>query len=67
MKEEGSFNEAVKGCDGVFHVAAPMEFSVAVEENIGNAYIWKPLITLCYAIQKGTIKFLFLWWKILIN
>lgn len=36
LKEAGSFDEAVKGCDGVFHVAAPMEFSVAVEEDIGN-------------------------------
>lgn len=38
LYEEGSFDEAVRDCDGVFHVAASMEFSVNVtEENIGNA------------------------------
>ncbi|GMH14405.1 hypothetical protein Nepgr_016246 [Nepenthes gracilis] len=36
LHEEGSFDEAVKGCDGVFHVAASMEFSVPDQENIGN-------------------------------
>lgn len=35
LREEGSFDEVVKGCDGVFHVATSMEFSVPVEENIG--------------------------------
>lgn len=37
LHEEGSFDEAVKGCDGIFHVAASMEFSVDEKENIGNA------------------------------
>lgn len=36
LNEEGSFDEAVKGCLAVFHVAAPMEFNVSVEENIGK-------------------------------
>lgn len=36
LQEEGSFDEAVKGCDGVFHVAASMEFNISVEHNIGN-------------------------------
>lgn len=26
LSEEGSFNEAIKGCTGVFHVATPMDF-----------------------------------------
>lgn len=26
MTEEGSFDEAIKGCTGVFHVATPMFF-----------------------------------------
>ncbi|KAL2331558.1 hypothetical protein Fmac_019139 [Flemingia macrophylla] len=34
LNEEGSFDEAVKGCDGVFHVAASMEFNVVEKENI---------------------------------
>lgn len=37
LNEEGSFDEAVKGCDGVFHVAASMQFSVVEKENMGNA------------------------------
>ncbi|KAF3947299.1 hypothetical protein CMV_026547 [Castanea mollissima] len=34
LQEEGSFDEAVKGCDGVFHVAASMKFSVLANEDI---------------------------------
>jgi len=26
LAEEGSFDEAIKGCTGVFHVATPMDF-----------------------------------------
>ncbi|KAJ1441923.1 hypothetical protein SESBI_01131 [Sesbania bispinosa] len=33
LEEEGSFDEAVKGCDGVFHVAASMQFNVSEKEN----------------------------------
>jgi len=36
LNEEGSFDEAVKGCVGVFHVAASMEFNVSEKENNGN-------------------------------
>lgn len=37
LQEEGSFDEAVKGCDGVFHVAASMEFNVTADrEDLGN-------------------------------
>jgi nucleoside-diphosphate-sugar epimerase len=36
LHEEGSFDEAVKGCDGVFHVAASMQFNINEKENIGN-------------------------------
>ncbi|XP_062170309.1 putative anthocyanidin reductase [Alnus glutinosa] len=34
MQEEGSFDEAVKGCNGVFHVAASMQFNVHENEDI---------------------------------
>ncbi|KAE9621073.1 hypothetical protein Lal_00018966 [Lupinus albus] len=35
LNEEGSFDEAIKGCDGVFHVAASMKFNVDyTQENI---------------------------------
>jgi hypothetical protein len=36
MQEEGSFDEAVKGCNGVFHVASSMKFNVHPNEDIGN-------------------------------
>lgn len=26
LSEEGSFDDAIKGCTGVFHVATPMDF-----------------------------------------
>lgn len=38
LSEEGSFDEAVKGCVCVFHVAASMEFGVTAAENIGDWY-----------------------------
>lgn len=38
LQEEGSFDEAVRGCDGVFHVAASMEFGVQPNHNIGNLF-----------------------------
>ncbi|CAL0328578.1 unnamed protein product [Lupinus luteus] len=35
LYDEGSFDQAVKGCDGVFHVAASMKFNVDyTKENI---------------------------------
>lgn len=36
LREEGSFDEAVRGCSGLFHVAAPMEFGVQATENVGK-------------------------------
>ncbi|KAH1127780.1 hypothetical protein GYH30_016375 [Glycine max] len=54
LHEEGSFDEAVKGCIGVFHVAASMEFNVRDKENneaIVQANITDPAI-------KGTINLL---------
>nr|WJP34987.1 dihydroflavonol 4-reductase 2 [Loropetalum chinense var. rubrum] len=33
LAEEGSFDEAVKGCTGVFHVATPMDFESKDPEN----------------------------------
>ncbi|XP_057965707.1 putative anthocyanidin reductase [Malania oleifera] len=36
LQEEGSFDEAVKGCYGVFHVAASMEFGIPTAENVEN-------------------------------
>lgn len=36
LREEGSFDEAVRSCSGLFHVAAPMEFGVQATENVGK-------------------------------
>ncbi|RDX76637.1 hypothetical protein CR513_43352 [Mucuna pruriens] len=55
LHEEGSFDEAVKGCVGVFHVAASMELNVSDEkqnnESLVKANIIDPAI-------KGTINLL---------
>ena len=34
LKEEGSFDDAIQGCVGVFHVASPMDISVKDAEVI---------------------------------
>ncbi|CAA2966118.1 dihydroflavonol 4-reductase [Olea europaea subsp. europaea] len=38
LQEDGSFDEAVRGCDGVFHVAASMEFGVPASESANNIF-----------------------------
>ncbi|KAE8681043.1 Translation protein SH3-like family protein [Hibiscus syriacus] len=43
LLEEGSFDEAVNGCNGVFHVAASMEFEVNSRENI-ESYVRSNII-----------------------
>jgi len=39
LGEEGSFDEAIKGCTGVFHVATPMDFESKDPEVYIYAYI----------------------------
>ncbi|KAI4333794.1 hypothetical protein L6164_018556 [Bauhinia variegata] len=64
LQEEGSFDEAVKGCDGVFHVAASMEFNVNqkdniesyVEENIINPAIEGTLNLLKSCLKSNSVK-----------
>uniref|UniRef100_A0A0R0H5M7 NAD-dependent epimerase/dehydratase domain-containing protein n=1 Tax=Glycine max TaxID=3847 RepID=A0A0R0H5M7_SOYBN len=41
LHEEGSFDEAVKGCVGVFHIAASMELNVSDKENNGTINLLK--------------------------
>ncbi|KAK3199427.1 hypothetical protein Dsin_022842 [Dipteronia sinensis] len=53
MQVEGSFDEAVKGCNGVFHVAACMEFDIHVKENI-DTYVQSNIIN--PAIKDSTGK-----------
>ncbi|KAG2677986.1 hypothetical protein I3760_12G121800 [Carya illinoinensis] len=54
LQEEGSFDEAVKGCDGVFHVAAPMQFSILANEDI-DSYVQSNIID---PAIKGTLNLL---------
>ncbi|KAK6946831.1 NAD-dependent epimerase/dehydratase, partial [Dillenia turbinata] len=54
LREEGSFDEAVEGCDGVFHVAASMEFSIPEKENI-ESYVESNIIL---PATKGTLNLL---------
>ncbi|KAL1346073.1 putative anthocyanidin reductase isoform X1 [Arachis hypogaea] len=54
LNEEGSFDEALKGCDGVFHVAASMEFNVDDKQNI-ESYVQENIID---PAIKGTLNLL---------
>ncbi|KAL2327957.1 hypothetical protein Fmac_021384 [Flemingia macrophylla] len=54
LNEEGSFDEAVKGCVGVFHVAASMEFNVTEKQN-NEAFVQANIIN---PAIKGTINVL---------
>nr|AAC25960.1 dihydroflavonol 4-reductase [Fragaria x ananassa] len=49
---EGSFDEAIKGCTGVFHVATPMDFESEDPEN----EVIKPTINGMLDIMKACLK-----------
>ncbi|KAK4344029.1 hypothetical protein RND71_037123 [Anisodus tanguticus] len=55
LREEGSFDEAVRGCSGLFHVAAPMEFWAQATENIEPA-IQGTLNVLKSCLKSNTVK-----------
>ncbi|KAI5392918.1 dihydroflavonol 4-reductase [Lathyrus oleraceus] len=52
LAEEGSFDEAIKGCVGVFHVATPMDFESKDPEN----EVIKPTINGLLDIMKACEK-----------
>ncbi|XP_057423401.1 dihydroflavonol 4-reductase-like [Lotus japonicus] len=52
LTEEGSFDEAIKGCSGVFHVASPMDFNSKDPEN----EVIKPAINGVLDIMKACLK-----------
>ncbi|KAJ4975362.1 hypothetical protein NE237_000468 [Protea cynaroides] len=54
FQEEGSFNEAVEGCHGVFHVAASMEFGVPATGDV-ESYVEKKILK---PAVKGTLNIL---------
>lgn len=52
LREEGSFDEAMRGCIGLFHVAAPMEFCPPATENVGKyAYLNRHSFQICSSIH----------------
>ncbi|WOL17024.1 dihydroflavonol-4-reductase [Canna indica] len=57
LADEGSFDEVIKGCEGVFHIATPMDFDSKDPEN----EIIKPTINGILSIMRsckeaGTVK-----------
>ncbi|XP_057423403.1 dihydroflavonol 4-reductase-like [Lotus japonicus] len=52
LTEEGSFDEAINGCSGVFHVASPMDFNSKDPEN----EVIKPSINGVLDIMKACQK-----------
>ncbi|KAF1883198.1 hypothetical protein Lal_00003382 [Lupinus albus] len=52
LTEEGSFDKAIKGCTGVFHVATPMDFESIDPEN----EVIKPTINGLLDIMKACLK-----------
>ncbi|CAH9067449.1 unnamed protein product [Cuscuta europaea] len=52
LEEEGSFDEAIAGCEGVFHVATPMDFESKDPEN----EVIKPTIKGMVSIINSCVK-----------
>ncbi|KAK6245440.1 hypothetical protein SCA6_008530 [Theobroma cacao] len=52
LSEEGSFDDAIQGCTGVFHVATPMDFESKDPEN----EVIKPTINGVLSIMKACAK-----------
>nr|AAT66505.1 dihydroflavonol 4-reductase [Camellia sinensis] len=52
LNEEGSFDEAIEGCSGVFHVATPMDFESKDPEN----EVIKPTINGVLSIIRSCTK-----------
>ncbi|VVB08870.1 unnamed protein product [Arabis nemorensis] len=44
LQDDGSFDDAVKGCDGVFHVAASMEFDLSSDHVNLESYVQSKVI-----------------------
>ena len=40
LAEEGSFDDAIRGCTGVFHVATPMDFESKDPEVRSVFWLW---------------------------
>ncbi|XP_047977680.1 putative anthocyanidin reductase [Salvia hispanica] len=60
LQEDGSFDEAIRGCDGVFHVSASMEFRVSSAtqdlDNHVKTQITDPAIEGALNVLKSCLK-----------
>ncbi|KAI5642198.1 hypothetical protein M9H77_00276 [Catharanthus roseus] len=59
LQEEGSFDEAVRGCSGIYHVAASMEFDIPVKDNVDSyvqANVIEPAIRGTLNVLKACLK-----------
>lgn len=59
LLEDGSFDEAVRGCDGVFHVSASMEFGVPALQNLDSyvkTHITDPAVKGTLNVLKACLK-----------
>ncbi|KAL4199148.1 hypothetical protein AMTRI_Chr03g49740 [Amborella trichopoda] len=52
LRDEGSFDEAIKGCHGVFHVATPMDLQPKDPEN----EVIKPAVNGVLSIMRACLK-----------
>ncbi|KFK31813.1 hypothetical protein AALP_AA6G162000 [Arabis alpina] len=52
LSDEGSYDDAINGCDGVFHVATPMDFESKDPEN----EVIKPTVNGILGIMKACAK-----------
>ncbi|XP_010481941.1 PREDICTED: dihydroflavonol 4-reductase-like [Camelina sativa] len=52
LSDEGSYDDAIKGCDGVFHVATPMDFESKDPEN----EVIKPTVNGMLGILKACVE-----------
>ncbi|CAA7041671.1 unnamed protein product [Microthlaspi erraticum] len=52
LSDEGSYDDAINGCDGVFHVATPMDFESKDPEN----EVIKPTVNGVMGIMKACVE-----------
>lgn len=57
LADEGSFDEAIKGCTGVFHVATPMDFESKDPEVLFSEWnTWKYLNYMCLGVLQNLLR-----------
>jgi bifunctional dihydroflavonol 4-reductase/flavanone 4-reductase len=59
LAEEGSFDDAIRGCTGVFHVATPMDFESKDPEVNKRVHSWP--VNFCTSQRHCSIRTYYLW------